>query len=364
MQNFDKKEKEELISASYASPKKRAVKALHPPEYSGTRILLVCMQPESYVKPHMHSSSVSEAMTHIQGDFLLVFFNNYGRVEKFFRLNGSENKKLEIPPRTYHTLIALEKDSILFESSQGPYNPETYLSYSSWGPIEEDKVLVKEYLNHLKCLINCIFCRREEIKQDILFESDNFFVKVGFGLVAPGHVMLVTKEHYSCFADIPDNLLEEAKKMLERINLVNMKNFGDSFIWEAGAIGQSVFHAHMHIIPKSRTETKYYRSFNFKDIINEILSKLNIKLREVARKEIIEARKKEGGYTSLEDNGKIYLIGDAADSDSKILNYRDVMHKIFGLVDIPSSWPNMSKEMKNIDEFKRETTKETWKDIK
>ena len=46
---------------------------------------------------------------------------------------------------------------------------------------------------------DCIFCNRGKIKDDILLETKNFFVKVGIGIIAPGHVMLITKKHFKCF---------------------------------------------------------------------------------------------------------------------------------------------------------------------
>ena len=56
---------------------------------------------------------------------------------------------------------------------------------------------------------NCPFCQRDKIKSDILMESENFFVKVGVGILAPGHVMVITREHLSCFAELPNHLMKE-----------------------------------------------------------------------------------------------------------------------------------------------------------
>ena len=52
----------------------------------------------------------------------------------------------------------------------------------------------------------CIFCNCDSIKEDILWETDNFFVKVGVGILAPGHVMIIPKEHISCYAELSNQL--------------------------------------------------------------------------------------------------------------------------------------------------------------
>ena len=63
----------------------------------------------------------------------------------------------------------------------------------------------------------CIFCNYDSIKEDILLESDNFFVKVGVGILAPGHVMIIPKEHISCFAELPDRLGKEFISIKEQV---------------------------------------------------------------------------------------------------------------------------------------------------
>jgi len=57
--------------------------------------------------------------------------------------------------------------------------------------------------------MDCVFCNREEVKEDILWETENFFVKVGVGILAPGHIMLISKKHLSCFGELPDELNQE-----------------------------------------------------------------------------------------------------------------------------------------------------------
>ena len=48
-----------------------------------------------------------------------------------------------------------------------------------------------------------IFCQYDKIKEDVIYRSNHFFVKIGFGLVAAGQVMLIPLEHYDSFAELP-----------------------------------------------------------------------------------------------------------------------------------------------------------------
>src|SRR3989338_4459485 len=100
----------------------------------------------------------------------------------------------------------------------------------------------------------CVFCDRERILDDILCESENFFVKVGIGLAAPGHVLLIPKEHYRCYADIPSGLEGELGEMKERLTRLISEKFSRPYIVEYGVWGQSVPHAHLHFIPSTSAE--------------------------------------------------------------------------------------------------------------
>ena len=63
----------------------------------------------------------------------------------------------------------------------------------------------------------CEFCDYNLIKEEILWESDNFFLKVGIGIFAPGHIMMVSKQHISCFGDIPKYLIKDFLFIKEEI---------------------------------------------------------------------------------------------------------------------------------------------------
>ena len=102
----------------------------------------------------------------------------------------------------------------------------------------------------------CIFCKiaNGEIPSKTLYEDEKYRVILDLGPAARGHALILPKDHYANLYELPDETCGEvmmlAKKMAVRMteklgcsgfNLV--QNNGES-------AGQTVFHFHMHIIPR------------------------------------------------------------------------------------------------------------------
>ena len=204
----------------------------------------------------------------------------------------------------------------------------------------------------------CIFCNLEPLREDILFETDNFFVKLGFGLTAPGHIMLVTKKHFACFADLPENLWQEGLDLMKEISKKIESEFGETYITENGIWGQSVFHAHMHFIPKIRKATYYYPSYKIKDVEKEILIPINAKYENADKAFLNSIRKENKSYVLFIDKEKIYYTDtkDQTVADS-FIGYRKMFRDFLKIHDIPITWKNISAELKLIDDYKRAETK-------
>ena len=143
----------------------------------------------------------------------------------------------------------------------------------------------------------CLFCQTDKIKSDILLESENFFVKVGIGILAPGHVMIIPKKHLSCFGELPAELSEEFLSLKEDIFNRVRSNFSEPILFEHGNYSQSVKHAHIHFIP---TKNHYYNLENFSEKIFKDLKSMPVNdISEI--KNIFE---KDGSYFYLEENGQ------------------------------------------------------------
>jgi len=103
---------------------------------------------------------------------------------------------------------------------------------------------------------DCIFCKivSREIKNDFLYEDDNFVVVNDIKPVMPGHCLIIVKKHYETILDVPSTLGTEifdiAKKQGFRL-MKEKKAEGFNFVQNNFKVaGQVVNHFHIHVIPR------------------------------------------------------------------------------------------------------------------
>lgn len=204
---------------------------------------------------------------------------------------------------------------------------------------------------------NCVFCERKLNKGDVIYESQNFFINIGIGIAAPGHIMLIPKEHFDCCGVMPQRLHHEFKYLKELAYGKVKEIFFEPFMVEYGIFEQSVPHAHLHFIPKERKETQYYAGYKLDNIFREMKIPAGIS-KNASWENAKLAREKSGGYIYLEDGKACLFSKFSKDFTSKDLSYRNFFNKKLGLKDIPDSWKNITYDAKEIDEIKRKETKE------
>lgn len=200
---------------------------------------------------------------------------------------------------------------------------------------------------------NCVFCDPKLNRGEVIFETENFFVNIGVGLAAPGHVMLIPKAHYDCCADIHKNLRSEFECLTKMIFEKIKKEFAAPFLVEYGVFGQSVFHAHLHFIPKARKATELYPAYEIKDVFREMQIPADILARSASWEAAAALKKQNGGYVFLRDDN-LSLIFERFDQK---LSYRYFFNHQLAIKDIPARWQDIGDEQKQIDEFKKQTTK-------
>lgn len=99
--------------------------------------LAMALQPGTYVRPHRHDVPPKwETLILLSGHIALVVFDGDGCViERITLAREGGVVVAELPPATWHSLVALEPDSALFEFKQGPFAPSTF---AAWSPAEGD----------------------------------------------------------------------------------------------------------------------------------------------------------------------------------------------------------------------------------
>jgi len=103
---------------------------------------------------------------------------------------------------------------------------------------------------------DCIFCKlaNGEIPTMSLYEDDDFNVIFDAGPATVGHALILPKNHFANIYEIDDETLAKAYKLAKKMATVMTDVFGaDGFnILQNNneAAGQSVFHFHIHLIPR------------------------------------------------------------------------------------------------------------------
>jgi cupin fold WbuC family metalloprotein len=132
------------------SPRLRMNFNFHPTHEDPLHRMLNAMEPGTYIQPHKHENPDKfEVFLALRGRFVVITFDEKGTITDHTILDASKGKYgVEIPERTYHTLIPLEPGSVAYEVKEGPYALLTAKNFAPWAPAEGDPA-VPEYLQQL-----------------------------------------------------------------------------------------------------------------------------------------------------------------------------------------------------------------------
>ena len=107
---------------------------------------------------------------------------------------------------------------------------------------------------------NCIFCKiaAGEIPSATLYEDDDFRVILDISPASKGHALIIPKEHFRNLYDLDDELASKvlvlARKMTVRLKEI-LGCDGYNIVQNNEEVaGQTVFHFHMHMIPRYRVD--------------------------------------------------------------------------------------------------------------
>lgn len=153
---------------------------------------------------------------------------------------------------------------------------------------------------------DCILCdiikySRHELVNTTLFETESFVIKPAKGMVVPGQMLLIPKQHINGFAELPIKEIEKTKELCEFIEEKLKTEINNGVIlFEHGSLyngrhSESIVHAHIHIIPYILSD------FSRDKMIKECkLEKINSfeKIKEVQHKDY---------WFFKDNNGKMYM---------------------------------------------------------
>jgi cupin fold WbuC family metalloprotein len=140
LKNITTKELLDLVKLAKKSPRKRLNFNFHESAGDPLQRMLHAMQPGTYVQPHKHENpDKREAFIVLTGRMAVLEYNDSGDVINYIILDRDEgNFGTEVPPRTWHSIIALAEDSVVYEIKDGPYSPIDDKNFAKWAPREGD----------------------------------------------------------------------------------------------------------------------------------------------------------------------------------------------------------------------------------
>ena len=127
---------------------------------------------------------------------------------------------------------------------------------------------------------DCIFCKLANgvFETNTLYEDSDFRVIFDASPATKGHVLVIPKEHYANVFEMPEELIAKAYKLAKKVATVLKevtKCNGVNILQNNGeAAGQTVFHFHIHIIPRYHEEIIYWKQSEVdQDVVDEIIAK-------------------------------------------------------------------------------------------
>lgn len=129
----------------------------------------------------------------------------------------------------------------------------------------------------------CVFCRVADgdIPSATLYENEEFRVILDVAPAGKGHALILPKQHYKDLYEIPDEVVQRAIVLAKKMITVMTEALecdGFNLIQNNGAAaGQTVFHFHIHLIPRYRDDglkLNWVPGELTEDVKNDIISRI------------------------------------------------------------------------------------------
>ena len=102
---------------------------------------------------------------------------------------------------------------------------------------------------------DCIFCKiaSGEIPSQKVYEDDKTLAFLDIHPRAPGHTLLIPKDHYQWFDELPDDLSDHLFRVAKKIASDLKQHDGTDYV-HLSIVGKDVPHVHIHLIPRKLDE--------------------------------------------------------------------------------------------------------------
>jgi cupin fold WbuC family metalloprotein len=122
----------QLLAQAAASCPRRSHLLLHADHQDQVQRLLIGLEPDSYVRPHVHSEQW-EMLVLLRGALDVLIFGAQGELTQRLAMSVAA-PVVQIPLGTWHGAAA-QSASVVMEVKPGPYRPN---EFAGWAPAEGD----------------------------------------------------------------------------------------------------------------------------------------------------------------------------------------------------------------------------------
>lgn len=120
---IDKEVLDRLSAEAAKSPRLRFAKDMRNSPDDKSQRLLNAMEPGTVVPIHRHVST-NETLFVIRGRACEIFYDDNGcETERVEMAPGTGCPGIHVPKGQFHTILALEPGTVIFEAKDGPYTP-------------------------------------------------------------------------------------------------------------------------------------------------------------------------------------------------------------------------------------------------
>jgi len=101
--------------------------------------------------------------------------------------------------------------------------------------------------------MDCIFCKivKGEIPSKKVNENEKFLAFYDINPIAPIHILIIPKEHFSKFDETPNEIFSEMAEFIKdtakKLNITDYRLITNN----GKNAGQEVFHLHIHMVSNS-----------------------------------------------------------------------------------------------------------------
>ncbi len=140
-------------SEAQDNPRRRVILSFHSSDDEPLHRMLNAIQPGSYIRPHRHlTPPKDEALLVLAGSVGFVPFSEEGQPDADNLLLIDPAKGVlgvDFRAGLWHTLIALEPDTVIYEVKPGPWSAATDKEFAPWAPAPDTED-AERYLHTLE----------------------------------------------------------------------------------------------------------------------------------------------------------------------------------------------------------------------